>query len=146
MSRWLDMMQPFGSLIMRLALGLIVLAFGYEKVIPHGHLHGWVEAVAHMGLPGWLGYVSAFTEFLGGIFLIVGLITRIAAFFVFINMCFAVSSKHLTWPNLTAPNGWALPMACGATALMLIFTGPGILALDRWTSGGGGGRSRPRSR
>lgn len=139
---WLDRLQPFGVLIMRLALGAIMLAHGYQKVVPHGHLHGWVEAVMHMGFPAWLAYVSAFTEFIGGILLILGLITRLAALFVFINMCFAVSSKHLTWHNLTTPNGFALPMACAALALMLVFSGAGWLGLDRWTAGGSRKRSR----
>lgn len=143
---WLNRLQPFGVLIMRLALGLTMLAYGYEKVVPHGHLHGWVEMVMHMGLPGWLAYVSAFTEFIGGMLLILGLITRLAAFFVFINMCFALSSKHLTWHNLTAANGWALPMICGSVALMVVFTGAGLAALDHWTGAGSGSRARARAR
>jgi hypothetical protein len=42
-----------------------------------------------LGLPYWLGYVSAYTEFVGGLMLIVGLLTRFAAALVAINLLVA---------------------------------------------------------
>lgn len=129
MFTWLDRFQPFGALVMRLALGAIMFAHGYQKVIPHDALYGFTHMVGHMGLPSWLGYVSAFTEFFGGMLLIIGLFTRVAAFLVVIDMAVAIDKVHLHH-GIMASNGYAFPMACLALALMLVFTGGGALALD----------------
>ncbi len=125
----LDRFQPFGALVMRLVLGAIMLAHGYQKVIPHGALYGFTHMVGRLGLPPWLGYVSAFTEFFGGMLLIVGLFTRVVAFLVVIDMAVAIDKVHLHH-GILASNGYAFPLACFALALMLIFTGAGALGLD----------------
>ena len=114
---------------MRLVLGAIIVAHGYQKVIPHGALYGFTHMVGRLGMPAWLGYVSAFTEFFGGMLLIVGLFTRIAAFLVVIDMAVAIDKVHLHH-GILAGNGYAFPLACLALGLMLVFTGGGALALD----------------
>ena len=52
-------------------------------------------------MPYWLGYVSAFTEFAGGIILIIGFLTRFAAFMIAINMVFAIImvNRHHGYPG-----------------------------------------------
>ena len=133
MFTWLDRCQSFGALVMRLALGAIMVAHGYEKIIPRGALYAFTQEVAHLGMPAWLGYVSAFTEFFGGILLILGLLTRVAALGNAIGMGVAVLKVHLH-AGLTGHNGQAgfeYPLALFAIALMLVFTGPGLLGLDR---------------
>ena len=42
MSKWLNSLQPFGALFLRLALGVSMAVHGYEKVIPHGALNHYV--------------------------------------------------------------------------------------------------------
>src|SRR4051812_16449176 len=84
-------------MLVRIVLGVAMVYHGYSKVIPAGGLHGdhmsamnhWAHIVQGMGMPRWLGYVSAVTEFLGGIFLILGLLTRLCSLFVTINMLVA---------------------------------------------------------
>jgi Xaa-Pro aminopeptidase len=76
--RYLDRMQPLALLVLRIVLGAIFIGHGYPKVFQH--LHDYTGFIASMGMPGWLGYVSAFTEFGGGILLIVGALTRFVAF------------------------------------------------------------------
>jgi len=76
---WLDRFQPFGALVMRLVVGVIMVAHGYTKIVPSGALYNFSHMVTRLHLPVWLGYVAAFTEFFGGMLLIVGLLTRIAA-------------------------------------------------------------------
>ena len=71
---------------MRLVLGAAMALHGYQKVVPAGALHHHAHYVVTLGLPYWLGYVSAFTELIGGVLLIIGLFTRLAAAFVAINM------------------------------------------------------------
>ncbi len=68
------------------SLALRSLFTAIERSFPPGALAHHVHVVAGMGIPYWLGYVSAFTEFIGGILLVLGLLTRLAAAFVAINM------------------------------------------------------------
>src|ERR1022692_3003252 len=78
---------------MRLALGAIMVAHGYHKVF--GGLHHHAQMVASLGLPAWLGYVSAFTEFFGGLLILAGFFTRVAAFAVLIDLFVAIWKVHL---------------------------------------------------
>ncbi|WP_446743185.1 DoxX family protein [Silvibacterium acidisoli] len=69
----LDRLQPWGAVILRVALSVSMAVYGCEKVLPKGALHGFAAYVGTPGLPAWLGYVAAYTEFLGGIMVIPGL-------------------------------------------------------------------------
>lgn len=127
MSKALNNLQPFGALLMRLALGLVMIAHGYPKVVPHGALQHFAHYVSTLGLPYWLGYISAFTEFVGGIFLVAGLLTRLAAGLVAINMIVALATVGIHQGFGVYSNILVLI----ALALMLLFYGAGTLALDR---------------
>jgi putative oxidoreductase len=127
MTKWLNSLQPVGALFMRLILGASMAVHGYQKVVPAGALHHYAHYVVTLGLPYWLGYVSAFTEFLGGAFLIIGLLTRLAAALVAINMltAFVTVGIHQGFGIYTNI------LALAALAIMLLFYGAGTLALDR---------------
>jgi len=127
MTKWLNGLQPFGALLMRLALGVSMAVHGYGKVVPHGALNHYVHYIASLSIPSWLGYISAFTEFVGGILLILGLLTRLAAALVAINMlvAFFFVGSH---------QGFGIynyVLALAALGIMLTFYGAGALALDR---------------
>ena len=122
-------MRPFAALVARLVLGSIMTVYGWRKIFPHGSLYSFVHAVAHMGLPSWLGYVAAFTEFFGGVFLILGLLTPIAAAGMVIDMTVAILKVHLH-RGLTGAQGVDFPLSLFALALILLAVGPGYLALD----------------
>jgi putative oxidoreductase len=132
-----DRLQSFGALVLRLTLGAIMLAHGYSKIIPHGALYGFTHMVTQLGMPPWMGYVAAFTEFFGGLLVILGLLTRIAALAVAIEMAVAIIKVHLHH-GLTGPGGFEFPLAVFAIALMLVTTGGGLLALDDLVGRGGG--------
>jgi putative oxidoreductase len=126
MTKWLNSLQPLGALLMRLALALSMTVHGYQKVVPHGALHHFAHYVATLGLPYWLGYVSAFTELIGGILLAVGLFTRLAAAFIAINMLVAFFTVGLH-------QGFGIYnyiLSLAVIAIMLVFYGAGALALD----------------
>ncbi len=141
MFSWLDRFQPLGALVMRLVLGVIMVRHGYDKIIPSGALYNFTHMVTHMHLPLWLGYVAAFTEFFGGILLIVGLLTRIAALMTAIDMAVAIAKIHIHG-GIIGPNSFAFPLALFAIALMLVFTGCGWAGLDDFAGGGRLGRSK----
>jgi putative oxidoreductase len=127
MTKWLNSLQPFGALLMRLALGASMAVHGYGKVVPHGALNHYAHYIASLGIPYWLGYVSAYTEFVGGMLLILGLLTRLAAALIAINMLVAFFFVGIH-------QGFGIYnyiLALAALGIMLTFYGAGVLALDR---------------
>lgn len=85
------------------------------------------QFVVHLGLPGWLGYVSTVTEFVGGLFLVVGLLTRFWAFMVAANMVVAI----ITVNRHHGYAGSEYSLALVVMSLMLVAAGSGALSLDR---------------
>jgi len=140
--RYLDRMQPLALLALRLTLGIIFVAHGSHKV--YGHLHEFANNVSGLGLPAWLGYISAFTEFLGGILIILGALTRGAAFALLINMSVAIAKVH--WKHgLMGTGGYEFPLALWTIAFALIFLGAGPISIDSIRGGARSfGSSKPR--
>ena len=140
--RYLDRLQPLALFLMRLSLGCIMTVHGYHKVF--GGLHSFAHMVGGMGIPSWLGYVSAFTELLGGLLLIVGFFTRPAAAAICIDLVVAIWKVHLhngMTGSLDHP-GIELPLAAATLAFALIFFGAGPISMDHVLRGGGSGSSR----
>jgi len=127
MAKWLSSLQPFGALLLRLTLGVSMIVHSYEKVIPHGALNHYAHYIVSLGMHYWLGYVSAFTEFAGGILLIIGFLTRFAAFMISINMAFALIlvNRHHGY------SGSEYSLALFVIAAMLVVYGAGAPAFDR---------------
>jgi putative oxidoreductase len=131
--RYLDRLQPLALLVLRVVLGAIMVGHGYSKVF--GGLSEHVHHVSNLGLPGWLAYLSAAAEFLGGILVIAGLFTRVAAVAILINMSVAIWKVH--WKNgLLGQNGYQFPLSLAAMAFALILFGAGPIALDGVRRGG----------
>jgi putative oxidoreductase len=126
--RFLDRLQPIALVALRLVLGIIMTAHGYSKVF-HGGLPQHVHRVGSLGLPGWLAYPSAFTEFFGGILLILGVLTRFVSVLVLIDMLVAI--WKVNWKNgMFAKGGYEFPLSLATIAFALIFLGAGPIALD----------------
>ena len=137
--RFLDRLQPLGLLALRIVLGIIMIAHGYPKVF--GGLSEHAHHVSNLGLPGWLAYCSAAAEFVGGILLLAGLFTRIAALAILINMSVAIWKVH--WKNgLLGNGGYQFPLSLAAIAFALIFLGAGPMALDSIRGAGRGTKGK----
>ena len=119
---FLNRLQPFAQLVMRLAIGAILIAHGYKKVF--GGFHHHMDAVASLGLPAWMAYLSAGTEFFGGIALVLGLFTRFFSLAVLIEMIVAIWKVHLK-NGLTGQGGYEFPLAIATIALALLCFGGG---------------------
>ena len=132
--RYLDRLQPLALLVMRLALGVVMLAHGYQNTFRH--LHDHVHMVVSLGLPAWLGYVSSATEFFGGLLILAGFFTRPAAFAICVDLIVAIWKVH--WHNgLTGDHGYEFPLALAALAFALILFGGGPISIDHVLRGGG---------
>ncbi len=131
--RQLDRLQPLALLVLRLVLGVIMIAHGSHKIF--GGLSDYVGTVAGLGLPRWVAYLSVAVEFFGGILIIAGLLTRCAALAITINMIVAIWKGH--WKNgLMGDHGYQLPLSLAAIAFALIFFGAGPIAFDSMRRGG----------
>jgi putative oxidoreductase len=133
---YLDRLQPLALLIMRLTLGAIMIAHGWQKIA--GHLTGIMGFLGHLGIPQWMAYVVTAAEFGGGILIVLGLLTRVAAFAILIDMLVAIFKVHLK-NGLVGQGGFEFPLACATLAFGLMFLGAGPISLD-WLRAGKGGR------
>jgi putative oxidoreductase len=126
--RYFDRLQPLALVALRVVLGVIMIGHGYGKVF-HGGLAQHVQRVGGLGLPSWLAYPSAFTEFVGGFLLIAGVVTRFVSLLVLIDLSVAIWKVH--WKNgMFGKGGYEFPLALATIAFSLIFFGAGPIALD----------------
>lgn len=124
--------DDIGKLILRLALGLLILLHGLGKLM------GEVEYIGRMlqdiGLPAYVTYGVYVGEIVAPILLIAGWYARVGALLIAVNMVFAVVLAHKDeLLRLSSSGGWALELQ-GLflfTALALIFTGPGRIGINR---------------
>lgn len=130
MSGLLNRLQPIGLLVLRCALGAIMVAHGYPKLFKGG-MPADIQLVQSLGIPGWMAYLSAGTECFGGLLLILGLITRLASAAICINMLVAILKVHLK-NGFTGQGNFQFPLALAAMAFALICFGAGPIAIDRF--------------
>jgi putative oxidoreductase len=131
----------------RLALGVIFFAHGAQKLLGLFGGPGMSNAIqffAQSGIPPFLAVVAILTEFFGGIALIIGFLTRIAAIGLAIDMLVAIYKVHLSngfflnWYNV--PNkghGFEYNLALIGLALSLLVWGAGNLSIDQVIGGSG---------
>jgi len=139
--RSLDRLQPLALLVLRLVLGAVTIGHGYGKVF--GGLPHFAQFIRTLGLPGWLAYASAVTEFFGGILIIAGLLSRFVSLAILIDLGVAIWKVH--WKHgFLGEGGYQFPLALVAIAFALIFFGAGPIALDSIRKAGGGRRTKSK--
>lgn len=116
-----------GLLWFRALMGAGIAAHGAVKIFG-GKMDAFSRGVAGMGfpLPEFFAWSAALSEFAGGIFIILGLYTRPAAFFVALTMAAAAFLKHAGDPF----SDKELALAYGAAAVMFMIAGPGRFSVD----------------
>ena len=118
-------------LILRVVVGIIFIAHGWPKF---KNLKQNAQNFAMMGFkPGaFWGTIVAFVELLGGLALIAGFFTQIAALLLAIDMLVAFLWKVKGGQKLVS--GFELDLTLMAAALLIATIGSGIYGLDRyWT-------------
>ncbi len=138
---FLNRLQPLALLVMRLVLGAIMIAHGYHKV--WGGFHHHMEFVGSLGIPRWMAYLSAGTEFFGGIAIVLGLFTRFFSLAFVIEMGVAIWKVHFK-NGLTGNGGYEFPLALAAIAVALVCFDGGPWGLT--FSGRAGGARKTKSR
>jgi putative oxidoreductase len=127
-----------GKLVLRLALGLLVLFHGVSKVFGGPALAFVVGVSAKAGLPSAFGYLVYIGEVVAPLLLILGVWTRVGALILIINMIVAVLLVHTGQLfTLNSSGGYGLELQAmylfSAVAVMLLGAG-------RYSVGGVGGR------
>src|SRR5215210_4432780 len=122
-------------LVVRVIVGVIMFAHGLQKLTQMGPGNFGGQMLAGLGvpLPELMGYVVTFVELVGGILLIVGLFSRIAALSLTIDLVVAILLVKLN-VGLIAPQGSGagaeLDLALIAGLLVVLLAGPGKLSVD----------------
>lgn len=125
---------------LRLGLGVVFIAHGLQKVLGSFNGPGLTKMMTFPApysfmRPSWLWMAMAsFAELLGGIFVLLGLFTRVGAFLIFCVMLTALLGVH--WPAFFAPAGIEFPLSLLAMSLALLISGGGIASVDLAIYGG----------
>ncbi len=119
-----------GLAILRAAIGTIFVAHGAQKLFVYGFA-GVSGSFEGMGIPmaGVVGPLVALLEFGGGLALIAGLLTRVVALGLAINMLGAILFVHLA-AGFFLPNGYEFVLALFGSAALLTITGAGAYSAD----------------
>jgi putative oxidoreductase len=127
------------ALIMRLALGLVMFPHGAQKVL------GWwggygaaatIQGFSKNGIPAVLAVLVLAAEFAGSLGLIVGFLTRVAAFGVGCVMLGATLLVHLkvgffmNWAGTQKGEGFEYHILALGLVIALLIKGGGALSID----------------
>jgi putative oxidoreductase len=123
--------QSLGIAALRIIVGIVFLAHGYQKVFKFG-FHGVTGMFGHMGipLPALFAVVVMLVEFVGGILLVTGLATRLPAALLAIDMLVAILVVHARH-GFFNPGGVEFPLTLLAGCICLALSGGGAASLKR---------------
>jgi len=136
LSAYLKPVAFVAPVIIRLVLGLILMAHGAQKLFGAfggPGIAGTAPFLESLGMkPGlFWAWIAALAEFFGGLGILLGLLTGIASIVIIVDMLVAVVLVHGKKGFFLSAGGFEYNLALIAMALSLIFSGPGVLSLDR---------------
>src|SRR5512139_1438153 len=128
------------SLVLRLGLGIVFFPHGMQKLL------GWFGGpgfsgtmdmfTTKMGVPALFAFLAIIAEGLGSLGLITGLLTRVAAFGITVNMIVAVYMLHwqngffMNWFGNQKGEGFEYHLLVIAIGIALMIRGGGRWSVD----------------
>ena len=118
--------------ILRIVTGFLFAAHGWQK-FNEFTIAGTQAAFAQMGVPAanLVAPVVATLELVGGVALILGVLTRVFAALLAVNMLGALFLVHATAGIFAATGGYELVLILAAAALAVALVGAGKVSVDK---------------
>jgi putative oxidoreductase len=131
--------------VIRLMLGIVFFPHGMQKLFGWFGGYGFAGTMGFftdkLGIPALFAFLAIMAEGLGSLGLITGLLTRVAAFGITINMIVAVLMLHLpngffmNWFGNQKGEGFEYHLLVIAMGVALMIKGGGALSADRAITG-----------
>lgn len=131
--------------LVRLFLGVVFFAHGAQKMLGwfggygfHGTMGFFTQA---MHIPAPFAFLAIFAEFFGGLGLILGVLGRVAAFGIAVNMLVAIFAVHLhngffaNWTGQQKGEGFEYHLLAIALLLVTMIKGSGAFSVDHALAG-----------
>ena len=124
-------LQAAARTLLRFAFGFLFLAHGWQKYFQFT-IEGTTAAFGQMGVPAanLLAPLAATLEIAGGAAIILGLLTRVFAGLLCVQIVVALFMVHAAGGVFVENGGFELVLALAAGALALLLVGPGRISLD----------------
>lgn len=126
-----EALVDLGLLVLRVGIGIIFIFHGYPKLL--GGIETWTQVGSAMSMiginfaPAFWGFMAAFAETIGGVFIILGLLHRPVALMLTFTMIVAVV-MHVTGGD---PFGiYSNALKALVIFVALVITGPGKYSID----------------
>jgi putative oxidoreductase len=133
--------QRWGIAVIRVGVGVVFVAHGAQKLFDQS-IPGVAGFFDQLGVPAPMAAATlvSLLEFFGGIALILGLLTRLVAIPLAIDMLTAILLVHLPNGFFADDNGIELPLLLAICCIGLVLAGSGQVALDQLISARYGAR------
>ncbi len=135
----------FTLTVVRLVLGLTFFMHGAQKMLGWFGGYGFHATMGfftqQMGIPAPLAFLAICAEFFGGLGLLVGLLSRIAALGIIVNMLVAIATVHhvngffMNWTGQQKGEGFEYHLLAIALAIVVLIKGSGAVSIDRAIAG-----------
>ena len=129
--------------IVRLVLGVVFFAHGAQKMLGWFGGYGFSATMGffeHSGIPAVFAFLAIAAEFFGGLGLLLGLLSRVAAFGITCNMVVAIATLHhrfglfMNWTGAQKGEGFEFHLLVLAITFLIMVRGAGAFSLDRLLS------------
>ena len=130
-----ERLGAFGEPLIRVATGLLLMPHGAQKLFGlfgGGGISGTVGFLTQIGIEPALpaAILLALTEFFGGLFLALGLLTRPAALAITMSMAVAMFVVHLGNGFFATNGGYEFALLWGLVAFGFVLRGGGRYSID----------------
>jgi putative oxidoreductase len=132
--------NAIAPLIARVALGVVMFPHGAQKVLGWFGGYGYTGSMGFftqkMHIPAPLAFLAIAAEFAGSIGLVLGLLGRLSAFGIAVNMVVAIVMVHgangffMNWYGDQKGEGYEYHLLAIGLALIVILKGSGKASLD----------------
>lgn len=112
-------LKVFGVFLLRVVVGVVFIAHGWAKL---QGMEGTIMFFGSVGLAPVFAYLVSYTEFIGGLLVLLGIYSRIAAYALAVVMVFAIA---LVKGQMGFLGGYELELTLLAALLAIAWSGSG---------------------